>query len=188
MDDLQLDDEVEFAGPPCDVRRWPEHGERGVVVRGATEDGVEIAWERSTMMVRWPRESGSGELVRQIKVISGRTRPHRPESLRRGQRRTWNGCRNIPRPLARRSVHAFPEVAMCHPTWGSNSRIGMTSLRLTPAHKFEPRKAASSPAGVLPGLGMGSHLRGAHPRRCPSPVRGASNVRMTVRTTPHTIS
>lgn len=53
--ELSADDPVEYVGPLRDVVFWPSHGEVGVV---QAEDcgGVRVLWERSTLMMNWPRE------------------------------------------------------------------------------------------------------------------------------------
>lgn len=52
---LVPDDPVEYVGPARDVVFWPSHGETGVV-QAEDGEGVRVLWERSTLMMAWPRE------------------------------------------------------------------------------------------------------------------------------------
>jgi hypothetical protein len=52
---LRPHDLVEFIGPSGPVLRWPGDGERGAVE--SLGDGVvRVVWERSPLVVAWPRE------------------------------------------------------------------------------------------------------------------------------------
>lgn len=53
--ELAADDPVEFVGPERDVVSWPSLGEMGIVAR-SEDRGIRVLWERSTMMMAWPRE------------------------------------------------------------------------------------------------------------------------------------
>jgi hypothetical protein len=53
--EMVADDLVEYVGPQRDVVSWPSHGETGVVQR-MDRGGVRILWQRSTLMMAWPRD------------------------------------------------------------------------------------------------------------------------------------